>query len=283
MQEESFEGLIEITNDEEPSDTNKFGNEIEQEFCTLDQSRIAFLSLIFMVNFTEGADSLVVLATQYFSKDILGLTPTGTQLVIGSLSWPWLAKFFYGFLTDSVPIVKYRRKPYLLIVSAIAAISYVTVGCFVSSVSSLVVFMILSQFGTAFTDVITNGLIVEASSGKSVTTASRYQTLVVIGVSIGIVVTSLVGGYMIENLGSQATFFLLGLFPFLIMIIVPSINDEPTQMKIDLNNFKRQLIALQKAFYLPVVWKPCLLLFIMYSAPSADQGFFYFVTEKLEI
>jgi len=167
--------------------------------------------------------------------------------------------------------------------SAIAAISYVTVGCFAASVGALVVFMIFSQFGTAFTDVITNGLIVEASSGKSVATASRYQTLVVIAVSIGIIVTSLIGGYMIERLGSQATFFLLGLFPFFILLISITIKDEPVQMKIDLNNFKRQLIALQKAFYLPVVWKPCLLFFIMYSAPSADQGFFYFVTEKLEI
>jgi len=244
---------------------------------------MALLALISVAYFANGSESLVTLATQFFSKDILGLSPIGTQLVIGSLVWPWLPKFLYGFCTDSIPLAKYRRKPYLFLVCALSALSYATIGTFVSTVASLILFLVLSQFGAAFTDVIVDGLIVESSQGKSINIATHFQSLCVAANSVGVIVTSIAGGFMIQEIGPQETFFILAVLPILIMGSTCFVKEKPTPMKLELENIKAQAINLCYALKTPSIWKPCLFIFVMFAAPNADQGFFFFVTNGLGI
>jgi len=59
--------------------------------------------------------------------------------------------------------------------------------------------------------------------------------------------------------------------------------EKPTNMKLEWYTIGTQMVKLKKALLSPTVWKPCLLIFIMFSAPNADQGFFYFLTNHLEI
>jgi len=146
-----------------------------------------------------------------------------------------------------------------------------------------VLFAIFSQFGIAFIDVVVDSLIVQSSRSKSVSTATHYQTLTLIAASIGIILTTLVGGYMIEKTGSQEAFFLLSFLPILIMIITCFTYEEPTNMKLEWDTVRSQLILLKNAFQSPSVWKPCLIIFLMFSSPNADQGFFYFITNNLGI
>ncbi|MEM8605397.1 MAG: PucC family protein, partial [Cyanobacteria bacterium P01_H01_bin.121] len=67
------------------------------------------------IYFTRGILHLAVLAIIFFLKDELGLSPAVVAAIQGFLLIPWMCKPVLGFLSDSVPILGYRRRSYLLL------------------------------------------------------------------------------------------------------------------------------------------------------------------------
>ena len=77
--------------------------------------------LIPFVYFIAGATGLASVATTFYFKDDLGLSPAQVA-VLGSIAIiPWSIKPIYGFLSDRQPIFGYRRKPYLFLSGLIGA------------------------------------------------------------------------------------------------------------------------------------------------------------------
>ncbi|CAI0473928.1 unnamed protein product [Linum tenue] len=57
---------------------------------------------------------LVRVSTQYYMKDDQKLQPSEAQLFFGLLQLPWIVKPLWGLLTDTVPVLGYRRRPYFI-------------------------------------------------------------------------------------------------------------------------------------------------------------------------
>ncbi|MFQ3614294.1 MAG: folate/biopterin family MFS transporter, partial [Cyanobacteriota bacterium] len=70
---------------------------------------------ILLVYFVQGAVGLARLATSFYLKDSLGLSPAQVAALTGIAVIPWTLKPLYGLLSDTLPIVGYRRKPYLVL------------------------------------------------------------------------------------------------------------------------------------------------------------------------
>ncbi|MCD7454024.1 hypothetical protein HAX54_023291 [Datura stramonium] len=65
------------------------------------------------------------ISTEYYMKDVQKVQPSESQVYSGITSIPWIVKPLWGLLTDAVPILGYRRRPYFLFAGNICnAISF---------------------------------------------------------------------------------------------------------------------------------------------------------------
>lgn len=65
--------------------------------------------------FVQGILGLSKLALSFFFKDELGLTPAQVAVLTGLSGLPWVVKPLYGFISDSIPLLGYRRRSYLVL------------------------------------------------------------------------------------------------------------------------------------------------------------------------
>eukprot|EP01124_Arcella_intermedia_P008308 TRINITY_DN15211_c0_g1_i1.p1 TRINITY_DN15211_c0_g1~~TRINITY_DN15211_c0_g1_i1.p1 ORF type:complete len:466 (+),score=97.54 TRINITY_DN15211_c0_g1_i1:1-1398(+) len=242
---------------------------------------LPLLLLVFITYFSQGTESFLLLSISYFSLEILNLTPTQTQIIQGSITWPWLPKFLYGFLTDSIPILRYRRKPYVLMVCGISTIGYISIACFGQDAVTFSFLLLFAQFGFAFNDVVIDGLVVQSSQEGD--DANYFQTVCAVASSMGIIVTSSAGGFLIESVGPQNSFVILSIIPVLIMFVTLFVREEPSDLKLECKTFKEQMKKLFSVLKEPVLWKPVLFIFLSFATPNVDSGNFFFITQELGI
>lgn len=58
--------------------------------------------------------ALAAVGTKYYMKDVQKVQPSEAQVYAGITSIPWIVKPLWGLLTDVLPILGYRRRPYLI-------------------------------------------------------------------------------------------------------------------------------------------------------------------------
>lgn len=94
-------------------------------------------------------------------KNYYGLEPTHTQILTTIIFLPWVLKFFYGILSDSVPIYGSRKKAWLIIMGILQFVS-LTIAALVKIHNPNVMAIVLSfmAFSGAFIDVIADALMV---------------------------------------------------------------------------------------------------------------------------
>jgi len=59
------------------------------------------------------------LSYQDMYKNYYGLGPTHTQLLTTIIFFPWILKFFFGIIADSVPIMGSRKKSWLVVMGVL--------------------------------------------------------------------------------------------------------------------------------------------------------------------
>ncbi|MFW6367867.1 MAG: hypothetical protein ACOCZG_01790, partial [Halothece sp.] len=67
------------------------------------------LLAIVSVYVVRGVLNLARLAISFFLKDDLGLSPAEVSALTGVAVLPWVIKPLFGFLSDGLPILGYRR------------------------------------------------------------------------------------------------------------------------------------------------------------------------------
>ena len=75
---------------------------------------------IFLLNYTilswnGGMKFMFFLSYQEMYKNYYGLSPSHTQLLTTIVFFPWVLKFFYGILSDGLPIFGSRKKSWIII------------------------------------------------------------------------------------------------------------------------------------------------------------------------
>lgn len=92
----------------------------------------------------------------------LGLAPEMAGLFIFYISIAWFIKAFYWVISDNIPIFKYRRKSWLLIMLAINFSAWIYVATAPQHSFMILVFtLLIINFGFAFSDVAIDGYMIE--------------------------------------------------------------------------------------------------------------------------
>ncbi len=97
------------------------------------QKPTAELVAILMVYFVQGILGLARLAISFFLKDELGLSPAEVSALVGVAALPWMIKPLFGFISDGLPILGYRRRPYLILSGFLGVTSWAALATVVHS------------------------------------------------------------------------------------------------------------------------------------------------------
>lgn len=239
------------------------------------------LIAILLVYFVQGILGLARLGLTFFLKDDLGLSPAETAALLGLAALPWTIKPLFGFLSDSVPIGGYRRRPYLVLAGILGSASWVVLGTIAQGKWITMAAMLTTSLAIAVADVIADSLVAERARQESQSVAGSLQSLCWSTLALGGLLTAYLSGFLLEWISTRQIFLITATFPLLVSAAAWLITEEPSTGTYQTSIVKAQIQGLWQALRQKAIWMPALFIFIWQSTPSAESAFFYFSTNDL--
>ncbi|MDX2271729.1 MAG: folate/biopterin family MFS transporter [Cyanobacteriota bacterium] len=240
----------------------------------------AELAGILLVYFVQGAIGLARLATTFYFKDNLGLSPSQTAALTGIAVIPWTVKPLYGWLSDHLPLAGYRRRPYLLLSGVLGCLAWLVLALWANSVWLATAMVTLGSLSVAIGDVIVDSLVVERSRSQDWAGTGSLQSLSWGATALGSLVTAYLGGLLLQHYSPQMVFGLTAGLPLLTVLAVGLIQEAPVQESAPFA-LRSQIQQIVGALRQPAIGLPILFVFFWQATPNAESAFFYFVTNDL--
>jgi folate/biopterin transporter len=254
-----------------------FGNEPSPE-----------LIAILTVYFVQGILGLARLAVSFFLKDDLHLSPAEVAALMGVASLPWVIKPVFGFISDGLPILGYRRRPYLILSGLLGTFAWLALATVVDSAATATFAILITSLSVAVSDVIVDSLIVERARQESLGKSGSLQSLSWGFSALGGLVTAYLSGWLLEHLSRQEVFAVTASFPLIVSAVAWLIAEEKIRKSSHFNrekqpelSIKSQIKQLWQALSQKAIWLPTLFLFIWQATPTSESAFFFFATNEL--
>ncbi|MEM6869238.1 MAG: folate/biopterin family MFS transporter, partial [Cyanobacteria bacterium P01_C01_bin.121] len=239
------------------------------------------LSAILLVYFVQGILGLARLAVSFFLKDDIALSPAEVSALMGIAALPWTIKPVFGFLSDGLPIFRYRRRPYLILSGILGAIAWLSLATVVNTALLATIAILMTSLSVAISDVIVDSLVVERAREEGQGNAGTLQSLAWGSSAIGGLITAYLGGLLLEQTSNQIIFGITATFPLIVCGVAWLISEDPVTEKSNLKVVVDQVKLLKNAVSQKVIWMPALFLFLWQATPTADSAFFFFSTNEL--
>lgn len=262
----------------------------ETEHCddVRSQITVVFALAVACIYFVQGSMEIGQLSIRLYLMQ-QGQTASEISITTGLLSWPWIPKVLYGFVSDTFAICGYHRKPYLVIVGLLGAVCLV-VSAFEDNLDLLKVMFITVWFTVAVADVITDALVVEKSEGKNTAIATNLQCFSWGSRAVGGLVSSFGGGVLIDHIGPQRMFGVLAFFPFCIFLAGCGFKERKVPRELEhgegeanvWGDVKLKIGLLWRTLTTRKVLCPTLFIFFLSSTPSSSQAVEYFFVHELK-
>lgn len=244
-----------------------------------------------VVYFVQGSLAVSRIATSFFLKDELSLSPVEISYLTGITSFPWALKPVYGLISDNIPILGSRRRSYLIISSLLGIISWVALSLFVSSPSEAATAIFLSSLSVAVSDVVIDSIVVEKTqmqgSGvddERIKSAADYQTICWGASSAGALVSTLLGVNALSLFEPREIFLFTAILPLAVAISALFINEKVVKNFSDFDAWEMILMKMRDIFQFLKSQKilfPLLFLILWRITPNSESAIFYFYTNQL--
>jgi MFS family permease len=193
---------------------------------------------------------------------------------------PWLLKPVYGLLSDFMPLFGRRRTGYFVVSSGLAALAGFAVA-FGGSASywTLLALFTAMGLGLAFTDVMTDALMVENGRARGLTGA--FQSVQWAAIYSAAIVVGLGGGYLAEHRSLKATFLIAACFPLVSLLMAVLFVEEP-RARADWSALRERARAVRLALASRDVWLVAGFIFFWTFSPSFGPAFLYYQVDQLK-
>ena len=265
------------------ADERKYIKKIIEEKFLFSNRLTPELVAILTVYFVQGILGLARLAVSFFLKDEIGLNPAEVAALTGISSIPWIIKPLFGFLSDGVPILGYRRRPYLILSGFLGTLAWLALAFLVTTPTTATVAILMTSLSVAISDVIVDSLIVARAREESLGQAGSLQSLCWGVSAIGGLITAYLSGWLLEYFSISTIFEITATFPLLVSAVAWLIAEEKINLK-DQEVFapvSNQVQQLWGALKRKSIWLPTLFLFVWQATPNAESAFFFFTTNEL--
>jgi len=235
----------------------------------------AFFAVVY---FAQGMWGLPNQALKMALKD-RRVSASGIEAFFAAGTLPWLLKPVYGLLSDFVPIAGRRRTPYLVMACAVAAVSALVLGALDTvDPGQILVLYAAMALGLAFTDVLTDALMVEKGRPSGLT--GPYQGVQWAAVKAGSVLVGFVGGHLAANREVGTAFLVAGLFPLLSLAMVGLCVREERRAA-DRAAVRETLDGVRAALRSRDLWAVAGFIFFWTFSPSFDTALLFQQTDVL--
>ncbi|WP_390883497.1 folate/biopterin family MFS transporter [Kovacikia minuta] len=239
------------------------------------------LIAILLVYFVQGILGLARLAISFFLKDDLGLSPAEVSALVGVAALPWMVKPVFGFISDGLPILGYRRRPYLILSGFLGALAWTAMATVVHTAWAATTAIALSSLSVAFSDVIVDSLVVERARKESVGDAGSLQSLCWGASAVGGLLTAYFSGSLLQHFSVQTVFAITAAFPLIVSTVAWLITESRMTEPTNWAAVRQQLGQLRQAVSQKSIWMPTAFLFLWQATPTAESAFFFFTTNEL--
>ena len=239
------------------------------------------LALVFaIVYFAQGMWYLPNLPITFLLKDTFGLSAAQTATFFSITVIPWLIKPVYGLISDFVPLFGQRRKSYFLLTSGIAA----AMGLILTMMGSytywgVAIFFTLMGLGLAFTDVLTDALMVE--NGQRLGLTGPFQAIQWAAISFASILVGIGGGWLAQHKFLSGTFLIATIFPLITLAMGIFLISEP-QDQVGERQFRETWAAIRGAIGSRTLWIVAGFIFFYNFSPSFGPALVYYATDVLQ-
>jgi MFS family permease len=247
-------------------------------FQSADARRLALLFAV--VYFSQGMYYVSAQPLTLTLKERLGLSAAQ----VGTFGWitllPWVIKPAYGLLSDSVPLFGRRRQSYFLLTCALAAAAGLALALPAPpTYGRLATFIITMGLGIAFTDVLTDAMMVE--SGKPLGLTGAFQSVQWASLNVATILVGVIGGYFAERRDLQGAFLVAAAFPFLAALMgIVFIHEAPARAGNE--EFREAWRGIRTAVGDRTMWVVAGFIFFWTFSPSIGIPLFYYQTDTLK-
>ena len=239
------------------------------------------LIAILLVYFVQGILGLGRLAVSFFLKDELAMSPAEVSALLGIVAIPWMIKPVFGFISDGIPVLGYRRRPYIIFSGILGAFSWVALANWVNTPLAATVAIAISSLSVAISDVIVDSLVVEKAQKESISTTGSLQSLCWATSALGGLITAYFSGSLLETFSNQTVFLITATFPLIVSAVAWLIAEEKVSIGINFDNVKQQVKQVRKAITKKSILLPTAFLFLWQATPNSESAFFFFSTNEL--
>ncbi|KAJ8775411.1 hypothetical protein K2173_023176 [Erythroxylum novogranatense] len=246
------------------------------------------LAVVIVYGISQGlGGALARVGTEYYMKDVQKVQPSESQIYQGIISIPWLVKPVWGLLTDVLPVLGYRRRPYFVFAGLLGVVSTLLLSLNEKlHILFAVVLLTTESMYVAMADVTIDACVAE-NSNTHPTLASDMQSLCAFSSSIGALLGYFMSGVFVRLLGPKGVLGLLTIpagLVFLVGIILnESNNQNPAYREVHQNNIFEAGKAMWNTLKFPEVWRPCLYMYLSLALSlNIHEGLFYWYTDSKE-
>ncbi|XP_038700962.1 probable folate-biopterin transporter 2 [Tripterygium wilfordii] len=228
--------------------------------------------------------SLARVGTEYYMKDVQKVQPSEAQIYAGITSIPWLVKPLWGLLTDVLPILGYRRRPYFVLAGILGLISMLFLSLHKKLHLALALLSLTAlSAGSAIADVTVDACVAQNSISHP-SLAPDMQSLCALSSSIGALFGFSISGIFIHLIGPKRVFGLQTV-PAGLLLSVGILLKEPCTPNFDYGQVKQKFLDAGKTMWttlkLPDVWRPCLYMYLSLAVSlNIHEGLFYWYTDS---
>ena len=245
-------------------------------FYSPETRRLAALFAI--VYFAQGMWYLPNQTLTIVLKD-RGLSPSAVANFFLITTIPWMIKPVYGLLSDFVPLFGRRRKSYFVLSTILSAAGGAWLAIFSEhKFWGLAIFFTAMGFGLAFSDVLTDALMVEEGRPHGLTGA--FQAVQWASITTASILVGALGGYLAEGRELRLAFGIAACFPVVSLVMVFVFVREPHH-PYDAAAFAETVAAIRAALSHRDVWTVGGFIFFYTFSPSFGPAFLYYQTDEL--
>ncbi|XVE71280.1 hypothetical protein DITRI_Ditri10aG0138500 [Diplodiscus trichospermus] len=230
--------------------------------------------------------ALARIGTAYYMKDVQKVQPSEAQVYAGITSIPWIIKPIWGLLTDVLPIMGYRRRPYFILSGLLGVVSMLLISLH-SKLQLAFALLALTAGNTAVAvaDVTVDACVAQNSISHP-SRAADMQSLCALSYSIGGLLGFSISGVFIHLIGPKGVFGLLTL-PAGLVSLVGFLLSETQVSNFAYSEVNQKFLDAVKAMWTtlksPDVWRPCLYMYLSFAVSlSINEGLFYWYTDSKE-
>ncbi len=238
------------------------------------------LAILFaVVYFAQGMWYLPNLSITFLLKDTFHLSAAETAMFFSITVIPWLIKPAYGLISDFVPLFGRRRKSYFLLTCGLAAaMGFVLSMMPVHSYWGVATFFTLMGLGLAFTDVLTDAMMVE--NGQRLGLTGAFQAVQWAAISFASMLVGVGGGWLAENKPLHLTFGIAMVFPLISFAMAVWAIREP-RVQAGERQFRETWLAIRGAIGSRDLWIVAGFILFYNFSPSFGPALIYYSTDVL--